>query len=218
MLGAAAEIDGLIVLFNTPLLTTASDVATELLNARRELAEDAALVAVFMNRDGPPTAACRGRHRLVRLPGERRPGARAERRLDDARACRPGAVRAALMSTSTRSASCSTRPVRRPRKDGWPPRMPRRWSRPTGSRSPARCSCVRRGRPKRLRARSGEPWSSSSPPRSTRATSAACGSGWPHPPRRRTRCGRSGRTSQPPGAPGSAASCSCKNRSPRARR
>ena len=53
-LGAAAEIDGQIVLFNTPLLTTATDVATELLNARRELAEDAALVAVFMNRDGPP--------------------------------------------------------------------------------------------------------------------------------------------------------------------
>jgi acyl-CoA synthetase (NDP forming) len=59
ILGAAPEIDALIVMFNTPLLTRASEVAAELVAARNELsrsepARDVPLVAVFMNREGPP--------------------------------------------------------------------------------------------------------------------------------------------------------------------
>lgn len=59
ILGAAPEIDALIVMFNTPLLTRASDVAAELVVARNELSRsepgrDVPLVAVFMNREGPP--------------------------------------------------------------------------------------------------------------------------------------------------------------------
>jgi len=59
ILGAAPEIDALIVMFNTPLLTRASDVAAELVAARNERSRsepgrDVPLVAVFMNREGPP--------------------------------------------------------------------------------------------------------------------------------------------------------------------
>jgi len=54
VLGSAPEVDGLLVVFNTPLLTSAVDVANELVSARRELKGDVPLVAVFMNRDGPP--------------------------------------------------------------------------------------------------------------------------------------------------------------------
>ena len=54
VLGAAPEIDALIVMFNTPLITRAFDVATELIAARAELDEDVPLVTVFMNREGPP--------------------------------------------------------------------------------------------------------------------------------------------------------------------
>jgi len=52
--GAAPEIDALIVIFNTPLLTRSSEVADELVAARSELSEDLALVGVFMNQEGPP--------------------------------------------------------------------------------------------------------------------------------------------------------------------
>jgi len=54
ILGASSEIDALIVLVNTPLLTRDSDVATELVAARAELSRDVPLVAVFMSREGPP--------------------------------------------------------------------------------------------------------------------------------------------------------------------
>jgi acetate---CoA ligase (ADP-forming) len=54
ILGASSEIDALIVMFNTPLLTRDSEVATELVAAHAELSPDVPLVAVFMNREGPP--------------------------------------------------------------------------------------------------------------------------------------------------------------------
>ena len=56
VLGATPEIDALIVLFNTPLITRSFDVATELIAARAELDEGVPLVTVFMNREGPPPA------------------------------------------------------------------------------------------------------------------------------------------------------------------
>jgi len=56
ILGGAPEIDALIVMFNTPLITRASDVAAELVAARAELSGDVPLVAVFMNQEGPPPA------------------------------------------------------------------------------------------------------------------------------------------------------------------
>ena len=54
VLGAAHEVDALIVMFNTPLITRSFDVATELIAARAELDEGVLLVTVFMNREGPP--------------------------------------------------------------------------------------------------------------------------------------------------------------------
>ena len=56
VLGAAGEIDALIVMYNTPLVTQAADVANELIVARSELGPDVALVTVFMNQQGPPPA------------------------------------------------------------------------------------------------------------------------------------------------------------------
>lgn len=53
ILGATSEIDALIVMFNTPLVTRSSDVADELIAARPELGE-VPLITVFMNREGPP--------------------------------------------------------------------------------------------------------------------------------------------------------------------
>ena len=54
MLGASGEVDALVVMFNTPLITTAEDVADELVSARPDLGSDVALLAVFMNKSGPP--------------------------------------------------------------------------------------------------------------------------------------------------------------------
>ncbi|MGD0984913.1 MAG: acetate--CoA ligase family protein [Acidimicrobiales bacterium] len=56
VLGAAPEIDALIVMFNTPLITRASDVATEVIAARAELSREVPLITVFMNREGTPSA------------------------------------------------------------------------------------------------------------------------------------------------------------------
>jgi len=56
VLGAAPDVDALIVVFNAPLVTLASDVADELIAARAELSRDVALISVFMNADGPPKA------------------------------------------------------------------------------------------------------------------------------------------------------------------
>ena len=56
ILGAAPEIDAVTVVFNTPLVTKASDVADQLIAARAALSPDQALISVFMNADGPPTA------------------------------------------------------------------------------------------------------------------------------------------------------------------
>lgn len=53
-LGLSSEVDALIVVFNIPVLTRGSDVATELIAARDGFDSDVPLVAVFMNRDGPP--------------------------------------------------------------------------------------------------------------------------------------------------------------------
>jgi acyl-CoA synthetase (NDP forming) len=56
VLGASSEVDAVVVMFNTPLITRAADVATELIAARSELRKDVALVTVFMNREGPPSS------------------------------------------------------------------------------------------------------------------------------------------------------------------
>jgi acyl-CoA synthetase (NDP forming) len=56
ILGADPDVDAVMVLFNTPLITRSADVAAELVSARAALADDVALVGVFMNREGPPTA------------------------------------------------------------------------------------------------------------------------------------------------------------------
>ena len=54
ILGAEPDVDAVMVLFNTPLITRSVDVADELLAVRAALADDIALVGVFMNREGPP--------------------------------------------------------------------------------------------------------------------------------------------------------------------
>jgi len=56
VLGTAPGIDALIVMFNTPLITRASDVASELIAARAEISDDVPLISVFMNREGSPPA------------------------------------------------------------------------------------------------------------------------------------------------------------------
>ena len=53
-LGSAPDVDALIVVFNTPVVATASEVATELVAARSDLAPDVPLVAAFLNCAGPP--------------------------------------------------------------------------------------------------------------------------------------------------------------------
>ncbi len=52
--GTDPGVDAVMVLYNTPLLTTADEVGRELLAARAVLPDDVALVGVFMTRDGPP--------------------------------------------------------------------------------------------------------------------------------------------------------------------
>ncbi len=54
ILGADPDVDAVMVLFNTPLITRSADVAEELIAARAALGDDIALVGVFMNREGPP--------------------------------------------------------------------------------------------------------------------------------------------------------------------
>jgi acyl-CoA synthetase (NDP forming) len=56
VLGSSAEVDAVLVMFNTPLITRAADVATELNAAHLELPKEVALVTVFMNREGPPSS------------------------------------------------------------------------------------------------------------------------------------------------------------------
>ncbi|MCE9620854.1 MAG: acetate--CoA ligase family protein [Actinomycetia bacterium] len=54
IVGAESDVDAVMVLFNTPLITRAVEVADEMIAARAVLADDVALVGVFMNRDGAP--------------------------------------------------------------------------------------------------------------------------------------------------------------------
>ena len=49
-----ADIDAQLVVFNTPLLTSSEEVAAELVACRPALPSDQPMLAVFMNRDGPP--------------------------------------------------------------------------------------------------------------------------------------------------------------------
>ncbi len=56
ILGAEPGVDAVMVLYNTPLITRAEEVAEQLIAARAELAADVALIGVFMTRDGPPPA------------------------------------------------------------------------------------------------------------------------------------------------------------------
>ena len=53
-IGATSDVDAQIVVFNTPVLATSSEVASELVAARRHLPPEMPLVAVFLNGDGPP--------------------------------------------------------------------------------------------------------------------------------------------------------------------
>jgi acyl-CoA synthetase (NDP forming) len=55
-LGSSGDVDALIVVFNTPVVATASEVAAELVAVRGDLGPDMPLVGVFLNRDGPPAA------------------------------------------------------------------------------------------------------------------------------------------------------------------
>ena len=59
IVGSEPEIDAVMVIYNTPLLTRAEEVADELIRVRAALADDVAVVGVFMTRDGPP-AVLRG--------------------------------------------------------------------------------------------------------------------------------------------------------------
>jgi acyl-CoA synthetase (NDP forming) len=52
--GCSPEIDAVAVLFNIPVLTRGVDVANELVAARQEVPADVPIVAVFINREGPP--------------------------------------------------------------------------------------------------------------------------------------------------------------------
>lgn len=56
ILGGEPGVDAVMVLYNTPLITRAVDVAEEMVAARATLAADVALVGAFMNREGPPAA------------------------------------------------------------------------------------------------------------------------------------------------------------------
>jgi len=51
-----ADLDAVMVLFNTPLITRSVDVADELIAARAELQDDVCLAGVFMTREGPPAS------------------------------------------------------------------------------------------------------------------------------------------------------------------
>jgi acyl-CoA synthetase (NDP forming) len=58
-LGTSPDVDAMIVVFNTPVVTTAVEVATELVAARNDLTRpglgrDIPLLAVFLSRGGPP--------------------------------------------------------------------------------------------------------------------------------------------------------------------
>lgn len=54
IVGSEPNVDGVIVVYNTPLITTADDVADEMIAARQALPDDVALVGLFMTREGPP--------------------------------------------------------------------------------------------------------------------------------------------------------------------
>lgn len=54
LLAGDPDVDAVMVLYNTPLLTRAEEVAHELIAAGAELADHVALVGVFMTREGPP--------------------------------------------------------------------------------------------------------------------------------------------------------------------
>jgi len=54
--GATSEVDAVMVVFNTPLLTGSDEVASELVAARAELDPQVDLVAAFVNRPRPPVA------------------------------------------------------------------------------------------------------------------------------------------------------------------
>jgi acetate---CoA ligase (ADP-forming) len=53
-LGTEPGIDAVMVVYNTPLVTTADEVAGEMIATRGEIPPDVALLGVFMVRDGPP--------------------------------------------------------------------------------------------------------------------------------------------------------------------
>jgi acyl-CoA synthetase (NDP forming) len=48
------DVDGVMVLYNTPLITTAEDVAEEMIATRGSVPDDVPLVGLFMTRQGPP--------------------------------------------------------------------------------------------------------------------------------------------------------------------
>jgi acyl-CoA synthetase (NDP forming) len=54
IVGAEPDVDAVMVLFNTPLITRAVDVADAMIAARATLPDDVALVGLFMTREGPP--------------------------------------------------------------------------------------------------------------------------------------------------------------------
>ena len=199
ILGAAPEVDALIVMFNTPLLTRSTDVAAELVAARPELGSDMALLAVFMNREGPPPAlreagiasfsfpenAARALGRSITWQEwRRRPAGRVLRpEVDQGRAAQIAAA-GGLRS-----------------RDGWLAEADAEALLGAYGIAVARARRVRkaRPRPRRPKPSSGARSSSRSPPPSTRAMSAGSGLGWRHRRRPRRRYARSAPTWSRPG-------------------
>lgn len=114
VLGRSPDVDALIVVFNIPVLTRGTDVAAELVAARRVIDADVPLVAVFMNRDGPPAAL-----REAGIPAFVFPE-NAARALADATIWQEGRDRCLAVTTAPRSRPPVQAAVPGPRaRDGW---------------------------------------------------------------------------------------------------
>ena len=182
-LGASPDVDALIVVFNTPVVAAGADVAAELVSARSDLGPDVPLVAVFLNRDGPPAAL-----RQAGIPAFVFPE-NAARALGRSVAWHESRGRRSRRAGTGEAWARQARPKSRlgpagrpwswragaPTTAGWPARTPMRcWVR-TASPCPGPFPCALRRRPRPLKSSSAVPWSSRLPPLSTRAMSAACG-------------------------------------------
>ena len=117
VLGSSNDVDALIVVFNIPVVTVGPDVAAELVAVRDQMDSDVPLVAVFMNRDGPPpTLAEAGIPAYVFPENAARALARSIAWQDEHRR-RP--ARAAVSGSSRPAAEVSLTEAARRARDGW---------------------------------------------------------------------------------------------------